>query len=82
MLRIAVSAIVALAGLELIDFWGARAIMGVGRNFNFIGATRWSLIATGQRMSQGTRSDDFRRATAVSILAGSSLHTPGCEAIN
>jgi MFS family permease len=39
LLLIAASGVLALAGLELLHFWGALVLLGVGWNFGFIGAT-------------------------------------------
>ena len=39
LLLIAVSGLVAVAGQELMHFWGSLILLGVGWNFGFIGAT-------------------------------------------
>jgi len=39
LLLVAASGLLALAGLELLHFWGSLVLLGVGWNFGFIGAT-------------------------------------------
>lgn len=86
MLLIAVSAVVALAGLELINFWGSLAIMGIGWNFSFIGATAMvtDCHTPGERAKAQGANDFmvFGATAAVSFLAGSVLHSSGWATIN
>lgn len=78
MLFIAASAVVALSGLELINFWGSLTLMGIGWNLSFIGATA---MVTDCHMP-GERAKAQGATAAVSCLAGGVPQAWGWAAIN
>lgn len=86
MVLIAVSAVVALSGIAVANFWLSLMIMGVGWNFSFIGATAMVTDChTPEERGKAQGANDFFvfGATAiVSFLAGAVLNTAGWQAIN
>ena len=86
LLLIAISGLVALAGLELLHFWGSLALLGIGWNFSFIGATAMVTDChTPAERSKAQGANDFLifgTTAAVSFLAGSILHSSGWAMIN
>ena len=86
LLLLAGCGIVALAGLDLMHFWGALVLLGVGWNFGFIGAT--AMITETYRPEERNRVqgvNDFLVFTFVAIASFSSgkmLDTLGWQAIN
>jgi len=86
MVLIAVSAVVALSGMAVANFWLSLMIMGVGWNFSFIGATAMVTDChTPEERGKAQGANDFFvfGATAiVSFLAGAVLNTAGWQAIN
>ncbi|MBE7734563.1 MFS transporter [Devosia faecipullorum] len=86
LLLIAISAIVALMGLDLGHFWISLVLLGIGWNFGFIGATAMitDCHSPAERgMAQGA--NDFMvfgTVAAASFFAGGLLHASGWQAIN
>jgi MFS family permease len=83
---LAACALVALAGIELMNFWVALILLGVGWNFGFIGATAM-LTETYRPQEKGQVQglNDFLVFGAVAIASFSSGHlfsTVGWERIN
>ena len=83
---IAISGLIALAGMELMHFWGSLAVLGIGWNFSFIGATAMVTDChTPAERSKAQGANDFLifgATAAVSFLAGSILHSSGWGMIN
>ncbi|MDO4592274.1 MAG: MFS transporter [Comamonadaceae bacterium] len=83
---IALSGGIALMGLELLQFWGALIVLGVGWNFGFIGAT--ALLTESYRPAERAKVqavNDFVMFGAVALASfgsGHLLHTAGWNAIN
>lgn len=83
---IALSGCIALMGLELLQFWGALIVLGVGWNFGFIGAT--ALLTESYRPAERAKVqavNDFVMFGAVALASfgsGHLLHTAGWNAIN
>lgn len=83
---IALSGGIALMGLELLQFWGALIVLGVGWNFGFIGAT--ALLTESYRPAERAEVqavNDFVMFGAVALASfgsGHLLHTAGWNAIN
>lgn len=86
LLIIALSAIVALSGLDLTHFWISLILLGVGWNFGFIGAT--AMVAechTPEERGKAQGANDFLvfgTVACASFFAGSLLHSSGWETIN
>lgn len=86
MLLIGIAGLVALAGVALFNFWTMLAIVGVGWNFSFIGAT--AMVAechTPGERSRAQGANDFLvfgATAAISFLAGSVLHHSGWAMVN
>lgn len=83
---IGISAAIALAGIQVGNFWGSLAMLGVGWNLSFIGATAMVTDChTPDERAKAQGANDFLvfSATAVvSFLAGSILHSSGWQTIN
>ncbi len=83
---IAVSAAVALAGLELTHFWVSLVLLGVGWNFGFIGATAMVTDChTPAERGKAQGANDFLifgTVAAASFFAGALLHASGWQTIN
>jgi len=83
---IGAAAVMALAGLELLHFWGALILLGVGWNFGFIGST--ALVTECYRPSEKAKVQAlndfliFGTVAAASFSSGSLLHTAGWNGIN
>ncbi len=86
MVLLAASGVVALGGLGLSHFWGSLALLGIGWNFSFIGATAVVTDChTPAERSKAQGMNDFfvfAATAAVSFLAGSILHSSGWQAVN
>ncbi|WP_445680760.1 MFS transporter [Radicibacter daui] len=86
LLLIAVSAIVALSGLELGHFWVSLILLGVGWNFGFIGAT--AMVTDCHSPEERTRVQGlndflvFGSTAAASFLSGTLLTAGGWALIN
>ncbi|MBU3971807.1 MAG: MFS transporter [Alphaproteobacteria bacterium] len=83
---IAVSAIIALSGSEVVHFWLSLMVLGLGWNFSFIGATAMvtDCYAPEERAkAQGANDFFVFGATAgVSFLAGVVLNSEGWHFLN
>ena len=83
---IAASGLLALAGLELLHFWGSLILLGVGWNFGFIGAT--ALVTetyTASERAKVQSLNDFLIFGTVAVASFSSGHllgASGWDAIN
>ncbi|UHJ63826.1 MFS transporter [Melaminivora jejuensis] len=83
---IAASGVLALAGLGLVEFWGALILLGVGWNFGFIGAT--ALLTECYRPSERAKVQAlndflvFGTVAVASFGSGQLLHTVGWNGIN
>lgn len=86
LLLLAVSGAVALSGLQLPHFWGSLALLGIGWNLSFIGATAMvTECHTPAERGKAQGMNDFFvfGATAgVSFLAGAILHSSGWQSVN
>lgn len=86
LLLIGASAAVALSGIDILHFWLALVLLGVGWNFGFLGAT--AMVAdchtpTECAKVQGTNDFlVFGTVAGASFFAGSLLHSSGWTAIN
>jgi MFS family permease len=89
LLLIAASGVLALAGLELLHFWGALVLLGVGWNFGFIGAT--ALLTEVYRQENAAERakvqafNDFLMFGVVAVASfgsGSLLGSAGWNVIN
>lgn len=80
------SGVIALMGLELLHFWGALILLGVGWNFSFIGAT--ALLTESYRPAERAKVQAlndflvFGTVALASFGSGRLLHTAGWDAIN
>lgn len=81
-----VSAIVGMAGIELLHFWGMLVLLGVGWNFSFVGAT--AMLTDTYRKAERGRVEGvndlvvFGSVALASFLSGQTLSTSGWETIN
>lgn len=81
-----VSAVVGVAGLELLHFWGMLIILGVGWNFSFVGAT--AMLADTYRPSERGRVEGlndlivFGSVAIASLASGAVLNAAGWTMIN
>src|SRR5690606_10538635 len=86
LLLIAASGLLALAGLELLHFWGSLVLLGVGWNFGFVGAT--ALLTDVYRPSERAKVqalNDFLVFGVVAVASfgsGKLLGSAGWDAIN
>ncbi len=86
LILMAASGALALAGLELLHFWGSLILLGVGWNFSFIGAT--SMVTDCHRPEERTRVQSvndflvFGTVAVASFSSGHLLNTAGWEVIN
>jgi MFS family permease len=62
-----VCAIVAHAGIELWNFWGALILLGIGWNFGFIGST--AIVASSYRPSEADKVQGFNDIILFSSVA-------------
>ncbi len=78
--------VVALMGLDLVHFWGALILLGIGWNFAFVGATAMvtdTYRAEERNKVQGTNDFlVFAFVAAASFISGKMLDTVGWEVIN
>lgn len=86
MVLMALSAVVALNGMQLFNFWGSLALLGIGWNFGFIGATAMVTDchnSAERAKAQGANDFLVFGATAIfSFLAGSILDSAGWQMLN
>lgn len=86
LIMIAMAGGLALLGLELLHFWGALILLGVGWNFGFIGAT--ALLAECYRPAERAKVQAFNdflmfgTVAVASFGSGELLHTAGWNGIN
>lgn len=80
------SALVGVAGVELLHFWGMLILLGVGWNFSFVGAT--AMLTDCYRPSERGRVEGindlivFGTVAAASFLSGQILSSSGWNTIN
>ncbi len=83
---IAASGLLALAGLELLHFWGSLVLLGVGWNFGFIGATAMVTDChTAPERAKVQALNDFLvfgTVALASFAAGHLLGATGWDTIN
>ena len=83
---IAVSGLVALSGLGLLEFWGSLTLLGLGWNFGFVGAT--ALVTETYRPSERAKVQAmndflvFGTVAAASFSSGRLLSAGGWDVIN
>ncbi|MBN9425441.1 MAG: MFS transporter [Burkholderiales bacterium] len=86
LLMIAGAGAMALAGLELLNFWGSLILLGVGWNFGFIGSTAMvtDCYQPAERNKVQALNDFlvFSTVAAASFGSGHLLNTAGWETIN
>lgn len=86
LLLIALSGLLALAGLELVNFWGSLILLGLGWNFGFIGATAMitDIYRPAERNKVQALNDFmvFGTVAVASFGSGRLLHSVGWESIN
>lgn len=79
-------AIVALAGLDLMHFWGSLILLGLGWNFSFIGAT--SMVTDTYRPQERNKAQGandfivFGSVALASFMSGFALNVWGWSFIN
>ena len=66
-----ICAVVAHAGIELWNFWGALILLGIGWNFGFIGST--AIVAASYRPSEADKVQGFNDIILFSCVALSSF---------
>jgi predicted MFS family arabinose efflux permease len=66
-----VCALIAHAGIELWNFWGALVLLGAGWNFGFIGGT--AIIASSYRLNEADKVQGFHDIILFSTVALSSF---------
>jgi MFS family permease len=80
------SALIGLAGVEILHFWGMLIVLGLGWNFGFIGGT--ALLTETYRSSERGRIEGFNdlvvfgTVAAGSLLSGTLLNSSGWTGIN
>ena len=83
---LAASSVMALAGIELMNFWLALVLLGVGWNFGFIGAT--TMLTSAQRPEERGRTQAandflvFGTVALASFSSGTLFSLVGWNAIN
>ncbi|EXL02726.1 MFS transporter [Aquamicrobium defluvii] len=86
LLLIAVSAVFALAGLQLVHFYVSLILLGIGWNFGFIGATAMVTDCHSEaERGKAQGANDFLifgTVAAASFFAGALLHASGWQTIN
>jgi len=86
LILMAISGLLALAGLELLHFWGMLILLGVGWNFGFIGATAMVAdIYTHAERAKVQALNDFLVFGMVAIASFSSgqlLNVGGWDVLN
>lgn len=86
LLLLIASALVGIAGLELLHFWGMLILLGVGWNFAFVGAT--AMLTDTYRPSERGRVEGFNdlvvftTVAAASFFSGTVLNASGWNTIN
>ena len=63
--------VVALAGVDLLNFWGSLILLGIGWNFGFIGAT--AMITDTYRPNEKNRAQGLNDVVVFSLVAVASL---------
>jgi len=77
---------VALAGLDLMHFWGALILLGVGWNFGFIGAT--SMVTDTYEPEEKNKAQGandfiiFGSVAFASLMSGKALNAYGWDMLN
>jgi len=77
--------VVALSGVELVNFYGALILLGIGWNFGFIGAT--AMLTSNQRPEEQGRVQGmndffvFGMVTVASVASGGLMNCSGSTAI-
>ena len=80
------AALIALSGIELMNFYGALIMIGIGWNFGFIGAT--TMLAGAHRPEERSRVQGvndflvFGTVTIASFSSGALLTSVGWHAVN
>ncbi len=86
LLLIAVSAVFALAGLQLVHFYVSLILLGIGWNFGFIGATAMVTDCHSEaERGKAQGANDFLifgTVAGASFFAGALLHASGWQTIN
>lgn len=86
LLLTAISALVALSGLDIAHFWGSLVLLGLGWNLSFIGATAMvtdCYTHSERALAQGTNDFAIFGTVAIaSFFSGSLLHNSGWMTIN
>lgn len=67
LLILMICAVVAYAGIELWNFWGALILLGVGWNFGFIGST--AIVASSYRPNEADKVQGFNDIVLFSTVA-------------
>lgn len=86
LLLIGGSAMVALGGFDVANFWGSLVLLGIGWNFGFIGAT--AMVAdchTPAERGKAQGTNDFvvfGTVACASFFAGSLMHSSGWTTVN
>jgi len=86
MLILVVCALVALAGIELANFWLALVLLGIGWNFGFIGAT--AMLTETYRPSEKAKAQGandfllFGFVALASLMSGRTMNIYGWSAVN
>jgi MFS family permease len=79
-------ALVAIAGVELANFWAALILLGLGWNFGFIGAT--AMITQTYRDGEGAKAQGandfllFGFVALASLMSGRTMDAFGWETVN
>ncbi len=86
LLLLIVSALVGIAGIELLHYWSMLILLGVGWNFSFVGAT--AMLTDTYRPSERGRVEGFNdlivfgTVALASFFSGQILATSGWHTIN
>jgi len=78
--------VLALAGVELVHFWGALILLGIGWNFGFIGAT--AMVTETYRSAEKGKAQGandfilFGTVAFASFMSGQMLNAWGWDAVN
>ncbi len=78
--------VVALAGLELMHFWGSLILLGIGWNFGFIGAT--SMVTDTYQPEEKNKAQGandfiiFGSVAFASLMSGQTLNAYGWDFLN
>ena len=86
LLILMVCGVVALAGLQLMHFWGSLILLGVGWNFGFIGAT--SMVTDTYRPEEKNKAQGandfiiFGSVAFASLMSGQTFNAYGWDFLN